>query len=111
MQLRTKFSNKVNIIDYAKMVKAIPKEWYKVVKKQITTETEKNAVVLVKDEIRCSKIVNDYLINKRENIRSQQVRAKWEEVTGCEITVKQWENFYKNTKILTNSTKLQFFQF
>ena len=109
-QMIQKYGSIVNIIDYMRIKKAIPKEWFRIIKLNIEIETEKSGSQRVGNEKKCSKIVYESLVCKikRDNL---EARLKWEERLLYEIPTKKWLNLYKETKKLTLCTKLRFFQY
>ena len=111
-QLQNLFSKKINIIEYKKLYNAIPKEWYSIIKHNIQTEVEIPASLMVKETIKCSKLLYDKLRDcKKFKTNNRNVRNRWEQLLNQEIRDQVWEKMYKTVISLTLSTKLRFFQY
>ena len=102
--------NKVNFLEYLSIIKSVPKEWLKVIKHKINTEISGTGKQLVQNNMKCTKKVYWYLIEKKQS-RVAPMRLKWEEMLNLEITDDMWNQSYVKTMCLTNSTKLRFFQY
>ena len=58
--LIAEFGRKINILDYAAVVKAIPKAWLKTIKFKIETDSRKYGSDLVQESLKCSATVYKY---------------------------------------------------
>ena len=107
-QIWNEFSKRINIIDYYKVLKAIPKEWSKILALNLIIKNEMSGYDVVKENVKCCSIVYKKLRDKKEGY---SCRSTWEKILGVEISDKRWEGLYRNCIRLTDSTKLRFFQF
>ena len=95
--LQTEFGSCINIIDYYRVIEALPKEWLKIVKSNIQTGSDIVGIELVKNNPKCSKIVYDYLTDKISKDENTYNRHKWELDLNYEISDCRWRNLYQET--------------
>ena len=80
----------INIIDYARVMKAIPKDWFKVIKHGIQTELEQEGCKIINEQIKCVKIVYCKLLDRMPALKSH--KTYWENELVCEIIEQDWQN-------------------
>ena len=120
--LNAKYDTQLNFINYYALRNSIPKEWLKIVKKNITVDPQ-SAKVKINKEIKemhqnkrnkttasISKVIYSILI-KNKNVNNNNNKIKWETDLNYEIKDSIWEQIFRLTKTLTNCTKLQFLQY
>ena len=88
-QLWQEFGKCINIIDLVRIKKALPKEWWKLIKSNIETEGTLLAVKLFGENLKCTAIAYNHLIHQKD--ADTHMRAKWEDILQCEIRDKDWE--------------------
>ena len=111
-ELITEFGNKINIIDYYRLIKSIPKVWFKIVQSKIETGIHPSGLEKLKNTVKCGKMVYEDLRDKRSiKAKLKTQRPKWELELSTEITDKRWSEVYRKTMRLTLCTKLRFFQY
>ena len=94
------------------MIAAIPKEWWSILSKNITTEIDKTGVDIVQNVTKCTKVV--YIALRDKLVLSKKLktnRIKWEELLQIEIDDKVWSELYRKVCKLTPCTKLRYFQY
>ena len=108
-QIQRKFGKSINFIEYARVYKAIPKEWFSIIKHKISTEIDVAGTKILKDTIKCSKIIYEKL-RDRDHVVSKG-KLFWETELNMEFLSQDWQKLYLDVMKLTSSTKLRFFQF
>ena len=108
-ELQIKTNGALNFLEYICLKKAIPKEWFMIVKKNIEAEIELSGVQKLQNVVKCTKLVYTDL---RDRIKIQSsAMIKWEQAVDHEFTPLEWEQLYIKVNRLTLSTKLRYFQF
>ena len=98
----------VNVIDYYRVMAAIPKEW-KTLLKHTINEGSKSLVEEIADMYRISNVLYKHRILAME--KHTKERFLWEQELLCEISDRQWEDNFQNVCKMTKSTKLRFFHY
>ena len=109
-QLQDKYGSCINIIDYVRIIKTIPKEWVLIIQKGVETVMENSAVDIIKENKKCVKLLYETQIDKKKEITSK-IRFYWENLFQIEILDKNWNEAYSKVMKITNCTKLRFFQY
>ena len=110
-KLYQEFGPGFDFLDYFRVVKAIPKEWLRVIQVNVKTEVEKSGIekVKAKSNVKISKIIYDDL--RRQIVVVNKPKLKWENLTSHKFSEREWCQLYKETCKLTLCTKLRFFQY
>ena len=108
-QMIHKYGQSIHILDYVKLIQAIPKEWRVLLKNPLIGVPVKTVLDVVKNAPKVSKILYTYQTDKF--VRNTHARSKWEERLNIEISDKRWFEQYNITRKLTPSTALRFFQY
>ena len=87
-----KYGKTINIIDYSRLVQAIPKDWEKIVRHKIVTEIAQPAKSLIKNDMKCTKKVYWFVLDNKKV--SFPMKSKWEHMLNVEITDEAWNQWY-----------------
>ena len=98
----------INVIDFARLHKCIPKDWLLVLRRNIDVGP-KTISEIIKNNVRCAGLVYDFVIAKRPVLT--KMRYKWEQELTCEILNANWEMIYIDVCKLTFCTKLRYFHY